>query len=95
MTEPPDDDLYVHLTVDDARTAQAAGLKFAHTLAGARSQDFALALAEQEHLIQRAITHAGHTVLQADLAAREFVAAAAVEWQRITDASGGGTWGQA
>jgi hypothetical protein len=95
MTDPDEEDITVHLTVDDARTAQAAGIKFTHTLTGAHAGDFALALAEQEHLIQRAITNAGYSATQADLAAREFAAAAALEWQRIADASGSEVWGQA
>ena len=76
-------------------SAQAAGARFARTLAGTDPQDFALALAEQEHLIQRAITDAGYTVEQAGLAAREFAASAAVEWQRIEDARGREAWGRA
>jgi hypothetical protein len=28
MTKPSEDELYVHLTVDDTRTAQAAGAEF-------------------------------------------------------------------
>ncbi len=40
------EDLMVHLTVDDARTAQAAGARFARTLAGADPAGYALALAE-------------------------------------------------
>lgn len=95
MAELRHEDPHIHLTVDDARTAQVAGAKFARTLAGARSDDFALALAEQEHLIQRAITDAGFTILQADLAAREFAASAAVEWQRIVGAGGSKAWGTA
>ena len=51
MTELRAEDLMVHLTVDDARTAQAAGFKFARTLAGADPEDFAAALWEQEHLV--------------------------------------------
>jgi myosin-crossreactive antigen len=86
MIEPHEEDMMVHLTVDDARTAQAAGIKFARTLAGAYSQDFALALAEQAELIERAITDAGHATDQAGLAAGHFEMAAWDEWQRIADA---------
>lgn len=86
------DGMMVHLSVDDARTAQAAGATFARALAGADAHDFAAALAEQEHLVQRAITDAGYTVLRADLAAREFAASAAVEWQRIVNAGSNEAW---
>ena len=88
MTEPPEKDLHVHLAVDDARTAQAAGAKFAHALVGAHSGDFALTLAEQEELIERAIADAGFSAEQARLAAGPFAAAARDERQRIVDASG-------
>ena len=36
MIELREEDLMVHLTVGDARTAQLAGAKFARTLAGTR-----------------------------------------------------------
>ena len=85
----------VLLTVGDVRTAQAAGARFARTLAGARSEDFALALAEQEELIRHAIMAAGYTAEQEGLAAGHFAAAARDEWQRIADASGGFLWGTA
>ena len=49
----------IWLTADDDRTTQLAGCRFARTLAGARSADFALALAEQEELIRHAIMAAG------------------------------------
>jgi hypothetical protein len=90
-----EEDMMVHLTVDDARTAQVAGATFARTLAGAHPEDFALALAEQEELIERAITEAGYTAQQARLAAGHFTAAAREEGQRITDAGGSSTWGTA
>ncbi len=61
MTALPADDLHVHFTVDDAHTVQAAGFKFARALAGADPADYALALAEQEHLVERAITDAGYS----------------------------------
>ncbi len=89
MTDPNERDLQVHLTVDDARTAQTAGASFARTLAGARSVDFALALAEQEELIRRAIMAAGYTAEQEELAVGHFGVAAREEWQRIANASGG------
>ncbi len=52
MTDPQTEelrteDLMVHLTVDDARTAQLAGARFARTLAGADPEDFAAALWDQ------------------------------------------------
>ncbi len=74
-------DLMVHLTVDDVRTAQLAGARFARTLAGADLADYALALAEQEHLVERAIVDAGYS-------AKHFGVAARGEWVRIVSASG-------
>jgi hypothetical protein len=45
MTDPStEDDLHVNLTVDDARTAQAAEAKFACTLIGRLPQAFAAPL---------------------------------------------------
>jgi len=87
-TKPRGDDPHVYLTVDDARAAQVAGAKFAGALAGAHSAEFALALAEQADLIERAITDAGHTTGQAELAAGRFEAAAWDEWERIAAAGG-------
>ncbi len=84
-----EEDLQVLLTVDDARTAERAGCKFARTLAGADPADYVLALAEQEHLVERAIMDAGYSVEQARLAAGHFGTAARDEWQRIADPSGG------
>ncbi len=49
MTDPREEDMTVRLTVDDARTVRAAGIKFARTFSGAYSEDFALALIEQDH----------------------------------------------
>ncbi len=95
MTILADDDLYVRLAADDARTAQAAGVKFARSLVGAYSADFALALAEQEELIQRAIMEAGCNAEQARLAAGYFEAAAQDEWQRIAASGGSEAWGEA
>jgi hypothetical protein len=95
MLELRENDLRVHLTVDDARTAQVAGATFARTLAGAHPEDFALALAEQQGLIQRAITDGGYSTEQARLAAGHFEVAAREEWQRIVDAAGGSSWGRA
>jgi len=94
-TKPREDDPHVYLTVDDARAAQVAGAKFAGALAGAHSAEFALALAEQEGLIQRAITDAGYSAEQAWLAASRFEAAAWDEWERIAAAGGSDTWGDA
>ena len=95
MTEPPDDGLMVHLTVDDARTAQEAGAKFARDLAGAHGADFMLALAEQCDLIRRAITDAGFTVEQAQLAAGHFEVAAREEWARLAGTMTASAWGTA
>ncbi len=89
MTEPHEENLFVHITVDDAKLAEAAGIKFAHTLAGANPHDFALALAEQEHMIQRAIIEAGYSAEQAALAAGHFEVAAQDEWRRIVVAGSG------
>lgn len=89
MIEPHEEDMMVHLTVDDAHTAQAAGIKFARTLAGACSQDFALALAEQAGLIERAIVDAGFSSEQAEIVAEYFEVAARDEWRRIEGASSG------
>ena len=95
MTELGEESLQVRLAVDDARSAQAAGATFARTLAGASTDAFALALAEQERPVQHAVTDAGYTVLQADRTARSFAAAAAAEWRRIVDAGGSEAWGTA
>lgn len=89
------EDLTVHLTPGDAWTTQSAGTTYARTLAGAASEDFALALAEQEGLIRRAIAEAGHTAEQTQLTAERFEIAAAAEWQRIIGAGAGGPGGQA
>lgn len=75
------DELQVCLTVDDARTAQAAGVTFARTLSGAHLADFTLALAEQKLLIERAIVEAGYSAEQARLTAWHFAVAARDEWQ--------------
>lgn len=83
MTEPPDDGLMVRLAVGDARTAQEAGAKFARDLAGGHGDDFTLALIEQGSLIRRAITDAGFSTEQAQLAARHFEASALAEWARL------------
>lgn len=55
----------------------------------------ALALAEQEELTQRAITDAGCSAEQAELAAGHFEAAARDEWQRLADAGGSTPLGHA
>lgn len=83
-----DGDMLAHLAVDDARTAQDAGAKFARILAGIGSVDFMVALAEQGDLIRRAITDAGFSAEQARLAAEHFEVAARDEWTRVADASG-------
>ena len=55
MTELPDDGPMVRLAVDDASTAQTAGVRFARDMVGARAADFMLAVAEQADLIRRAV----------------------------------------
>jgi hypothetical protein len=77
MPELRVEDMVVRLAVDDARTAQEAGAKFARALAGALWPDFVLAVAEQEYLIRRAIAEAGFADGQARLAAERFEVAAA------------------
>ena len=74
------------MTYRYARPAPLAGCKFARTLAGTDPVNYALALAEQEELIRRAITAAGYSTAQAQLAAAHFEEAAWDEWQRIVDA---------
>ena len=95
MTDLREEDMLVRLAVDDALTAQAAGTKFARDLGGAVSTDFTAALAEQEELIQRAITDAGFTAEQARLAAEHFEVAARAEWERIAAAGSDTQGGQA
>ena len=95
MIELREEDMMVHLAVDDAHTAQAAGVRFAHTLAGDCSADFTLALAEQTDLIERAIADAGFSEQQARLAAGHFEVAARDAWQRIASSGGSGAWGTA
>ena len=89
------DELEVRFTIGDARTAQAAGVTFARRLAGAHSADFALALDEQWHLVERAIVEAGHSVEQAELAAGHFGAAARDEWARLVSTGNTSAMGQA
>lgn len=93
VTSP--DELQVRLTVGDARTAQAAGVTFARRLFGAHSSDFAWALAEQEHLVERAIVEAGHSSEQAQLATGHFGVGARDEWARLASAGSAGTTGHA
>jgi hypothetical protein len=99
MTDPGEtawlDELEVRFTIGDAHTAQVAGVKFAHTLSGAHSADFALALDEQEHLIERAIVEAGYGVDLAQFAAGHFGAAARDEWARLAGAGSTGALGRA
>ena len=87
MNDSHDDGLMVHLTVDDARTVQEAGAKFARDLACAMPRDFLLALSEQQSLIQRAITDAGFTPEQARLADGHFEVAAREEWAQVGTAN--------
>ena len=95
MIRPREEDMLVHVTVDDAGTAREAGARFARALAGAVSADFMAALAEQEDLVRRAIVDAGFTAGQAGLAAERFETAARAEWARIADAGGARTGGRA
>ena len=95
MAELHVEDLMVRLAVDDARTAQEAGAKFARALAGALWPDFVLALAEQEYLIWRAIADAGFTDGQARLAAERFEVAAVAEWWQLAGAGASGSGGRA
>ncbi len=95
MTAPHEDDMLARLAVDDARTAQDAGARFARALAGASSAAFMVALAEQKDLIRRTITDAGFSAEQARLAVEHFETAAKVEWEQIADVSGAATYGQA
>jgi hypothetical protein len=89
------EDMVVRLAVDDATTAREAGAKFARALAGAVWTDFALALAEQGHLIRCAILGAGFADGQARLAAERFEAAARAEWRRLAGAGMSGAGGRA
>ena len=95
MPERRVEDMVVRLAVDDARTAQEAGAKFARALAGARWPDFVLALDEQEHLIRRAIAEAGFADRQARLAAERFEVAALAEWRQLVSAGASGLAGRA
>lgn len=81
MIELHESDAPTHLAVDDARTAQDAGARFALALADVGSADFMVALAEQLDLIRRAITDAGFSANRAQLAAEHFEAAARAEWK--------------
>ena len=76
----------VWLVPGDTGTARVAGRDFARTLAGAPSELFALALAEQSHIVQSSIRRFGLSQRQARLAADAFNAAARVEWNRISRA---------
>ena len=95
MTETSDDGPMVRLAVDEAATAQTAGVRFARDLAGARAADFMLALAEQADLIRRAIMDAGFSTEQAQNAAEVFELAALVEWARLVRAMTGDVSGTA
>ena len=76
----------VLLMPGDTGTARVAGRDFARTLAGAPSELFALALAEQSHIVQSSIRRFGLSKRQARLAADAFDAAARSEWYRISRA---------
>ncbi len=89
------DELSARLDVNDARTAQDAGTKFARALADIGSADFMTALAEQQDLIQRAIVEAGFSTQQAWLAAEHFGDAARDEWAQMTHAGAATAQGQA
>jgi hypothetical protein len=81
------DELQIRLTVDDARTAQVAGVTFARRLFGAHSGDFTLALAEQKLLVEHAIVETGHSAEQARLTGWHFAVAACDEWTRLAGAN--------
>ena len=87
--------MMVHLAVGDAATAQAAGVRFARDLAGARTADFMLAVAEQADIIRRGIIDAGFSAGQALNAAEVFELAALVEQARIVVAMASDTSGTA
>src|SRR5689334_25157146 len=78
-----DNEPMVFLAPDDARTARAAGVEFARSLAGAPSAWFALALGEQELIIREGIERAGYPAREAEQAASAFDSGAKAEWQRI------------
>jgi hypothetical protein len=95
MPELRVEEMVVRLAVDDARTAQEAGVQFARALAGALWPDFVLALDEQEYLIRRAIAAAGFADGQARLAAERFEVAARAEWRQLAGAGASGSGGRA
>lgn len=82
MIELREDDMLARLAVDDARTAQDGGARFAHAMADVGSADFIAALAEQLDLIRRAIMDAGFSAEQAQLVAEHFEVAALDERER-------------
>jgi hypothetical protein len=95
MTEQRDTEPTVWLVPGDKGTACVAGRDFARTLAGAPSELFALALAEQSYIVQTSIRRFGLSKRQARLAADAFDAAARSEWHRISRAMQPGMHGTA
>ena len=95
MIKPSETGPTMRLAVDDAATAQAAGVRFARDLAGAHGGDFLLAVGEQRDLIHRAILDAGFSAEQAHGATEHFEVAALVEWTRLTKAMTGDVSGTA
>jgi hypothetical protein len=95
MTEQRDTEPMVWLAPGDTGTARVAGRDFARTLAGAPSELFALALAEQSFIVQTSIRRFGLSKRQARLAADAFDAAARSEWHRIASKARHETFGTA
>src|SRR5689334_24125395 len=83
-----DNEPMVFLAPDDARTARAAGVEFARSLAGAPSAWFMLALGEQELILREVIEQSGYPAPKAEQAASAFDSGARAEWQRTVGAAG-------
>ena len=84
MIEQREAELSVRLTAAEARIAELGGVHFARALAGTDERTFALALAEQVGVIERAIGDAGFDAEQAALAAGHFAAAAReARWEHV------------
>jgi hypothetical protein len=77
MPEQRDTEPTVWLVPGDTATARVAGRDFARTLAGAPSELFAFALAEQSFIVQTSIRRFGLSKRQARLAADAFDASGA------------------
>jgi hypothetical protein len=80
----PGDDLRCVFIPGDAASAAKAGVEFARALAGAPSDAFLLALAEQRGLIRQAVWHVGCSLHSARRTADAFEQGAKAEWQRLT-----------